>query len=614
MEKEKKRRSHFSRKNLIGLSILFFYLLMVLFVGLAIDGQANIMADNNPIMKFSLALGFSKINGSTPAWVLEILVLIYLFLMVAALLFEGRMAKYYDGHVWTKKWVLTYGITIVICVALSLGIGCAAQYPYASIDFHNSFLFVFESMWIAFLLYFVFAMFIVAIVTLWTNVKNYGKPLRLISREIEEEEATEQEPETPEKVVERSELAESFGESQSITSLAHVNTTVGAAGTPVFASTATVEGNDLKISDKEKVFPGLCKIDYDEASPVETHYDDSLTLKELVTGFRNYLAKTQKLYFEETTIRSFIAGLAASRLLILEGLSGTGKSSLARYFSEYIGERSFFEPVQATWRDRTSLLGYYNDFSSSYHETEFLKRLYAATYRPHDINVMVLDEVNISRIEYYFADFLSILEYPLGEQKLKILELPYGFDAPTHLEEGILQIAEPTWFIGTANKDDSTFTITDKVYDRAITISFDERNEPFEVAGEVKKVALSYDHLQDLFAKAEANPALAFSSEDYAKFKGLIDFAYDKFDLAIGNRILHQIELLVPVYVEAGGKKEEALDFMFDHKVLSKLEGHYEDYVRSGLLQLEEVITKTYGDKAFMETREHLARLVKKLS
>ena len=93
---------------------------------------------------------------------------------------------------------------------------------------------------------------------------------------------------------------------------------------------------------------------------------------------------------------------------------------------------------------------------------------------------MVLDEMNISRVEYYFADFLSIMEYPEDEWVLKIMQLPYNFEAPNHLEDGNLAISNTTWFIGTANKDDSTYTITDKVYDRAIVISFNERNKKID--------------------------------------------------------------------------------------------------------------------------------------
>ena len=337
------------------------------------------------------------------------------------------------------------------------------------------------------------------------------------------------------------------------------------------------------------------------------------SLEELCNNFRLYLAKQEGLYFDIETIRAFISGLAASRLIILEGLSGTGKSSLARYFSDFIGEESYFEAVQATWRDRSSVLGYYNDFSKSYNETEFLKRMYKYTYRKNHINIMVLDEVNISRVEYYFADFLSILEYPVDKWKLKIMQLPYQFDAPVHLEDGILQIPSNTWFIATANKDDSTFTITDKVYDRAITISFDDRNEEFKVNQEVKPIKLSYNGLRVLFRNALAIKENALNAEDKRKFKLITDFIFDTFDLTFGNRINTQIDLLVPIYVSCGGSKESALDFMLSRKVISKLQGRFEDYIKQGLIDLRNLISKTYGKDAFPLTNREINKLIKKL-
>ena len=226
---------------------------------------------------------------------------------------------------------------------------------------------------------------------------------------------------------------------------------------------------------------------------------------------------------------------------------------------------------------------------------------------------MVLDELNISRVEYYFADFLSILEYPIDQWKLKIMQLPYDFEAPMHLDNGVLEISPTTWFIGTANKDDSTYTITDKVYDRAITISFDDRNEVFDVEGDVKKIKLSYNKLTELFNEAIDKKANQFNKDDYAKFKKLTDFTYDTFDITFGNRILHQIELLVPVYVECGGKKEEALDFMFARKIIYKLNGRFEDYIKNGLNELLRLIDETYGKDSFLNTRHEISRLLRKL-
>lgn len=181
------------------------------------------------------------------------------------------------------------------------------------------------------------------------------------------------------------------------------------------------------------------------------------------------LAKDNKnpLYYDERTIRTFIAGFASSRLMILEGLSGTGKSSLPRAFADFMGSHTIEVPVQSSWKDRNDLLGFYNDFKKQYKETEFLKALYTATSDPNNIYVIVLDEMNLSRIEYYFADLLSVLEKPdVEDWKIELISdyasITQNQDAwPRLISEGKLQISDNTWFVGTANKDDSTFIITD---------------------------------------------------------------------------------------------------------------------------------------------------------
>ena len=606
-------KTHFTRKNLIFLGLLFFFCLCCFIAAVGCDND-GMMKEGNPIQSIGQGFGFPLINGSVQAYVLTLLFLIYVLFFAAAFIYEMRLAKYYENRIWSKKWSIIYGSTFLISLVLWLAIGLSAQYPYHAEMIGNSFLFLVQSVVVGFVIYILLASIIGAIVLLYINFKNIDKPFRFFSNKadlaMEEEDIKEEQ----EHLEEQDNLASTFNDQQ-----------VDANGNPITNNVGGVNANGLSvvgnnkeeqevISDKEKVFPGLCSIDYlMERNEVTPNFDNDVNLVELCEEFRKYLAKNEGLYFDMETIRSFISGLAASRLIILEGLSGTGKSSLARYFSDFIGEKSYFEAVQATWRDRTSILGYFNDFSKTYNETEFLKRLYEATYLPHNINVMVLDELNISRVEYYFADFLSILEYPLDQWKLKIMQLPYDFEAPMHLDNGVLNISPTTWFIGTANKDDSTYTITDKVYDRAITISFDDRNEPFEVEGEVKKIRLSYDKLISLFKDAQSKKENQFLKEDYLKFKKLTDFTYDTFDITFGNRILHQIELLVPVYVACGGKKEEALDFIFARKIIYKLNGRFEDYIKNGLNELLKLIEETYGKDSFINTKHEISRLLRKL-
>lgn len=591
-----KKRTHYSRKDWVFLSLVILYALLTIACGACLDATGALMKTTNPIAKFARLLGFVSINGSGPAWILLIVMVLYFVLGVGAILFEFRMAEFYDHRFWNKKWATVYGVTVLIVLVLAFGIGCAAQYPFTAEYFRNSFLFLGEAALMSLLIYAVLGLFVGSVVVLILNLK---APKHEDKKTPEEENDDEAEKEEEKK--DPSSLASSFGD-------VSPRAAAGLMQQYDEKAAALAKAN----FDKEKVFPGLSKIDYEEAGLPSASFADAGTLESISVGFRNYLAKDLKLYFSLSSIRAFIAGLHASRLLILQGLSGTGKSSLARYWSEYIGEESFFEPVQATWRDRSSLLGYFNDFSSSYHETEFLKRLYRASYESRRQNVMVLDELNISRIEYYFADFLSILEYPSEQWRMKILELPVNAEPPAHLEDGILLIPANTWFIGTANTDDSTFTITDKVVDRAILIDFDERNEPFEVKDAAEKTSLSYDYLQTLFAQAEAKEDYAFTNADYLKFKELLDYIDERFSVAIGNRIFHQISLFVPVYMATGGSKEEALDFMFAEKVVSKLKGRYEDYMKKGLSELESLIAKLYGP-SFVQSKAAIERILKKL-
>lgn len=299
--------------------------------------------------------------------------------------------------------------------------------------------------------------------------------------------------------------------------------------------------------------------------------------------------------------------------MILEGLSGTGKSTLPRLFSDFVGNKVFYAPVQATWRDRTDLVGYYSEFTNEYKETDFLKRLYEASFRDKEINMMVLDEMNISRIEYYFADFLSILEYPSQDWLIKVMQIKDGQPQPANFVDGNVRIPLNTWFIGTANTDDSTFTITDKVYDRAIVLDFLKINEPFEMNYNSEETHISSEQLLKMFDEAKANENNRLSKEDKEKFKKLCDFVLDTFNVTFGNRIMNQIENFVPVYVALGGTKNEALDFIFSRKVMRKLQGKYDEYVKDGLTKMTRFINSLYGKDQLPYTEEAITELRKKL-
>ena len=346
--------------------------------------------------------------------------------------------------------------------------------------------------------------------------------------------------------------------------------------------------------------------------PVEETVEEDITLSDFVLRFQSHAINHYKVYYELPLLRSFIAGLSSTRLIILEGLSGTGKSLLPRMFSRFTGSTARFSPVQATWRDKTDVLGFFSEFTKTFKITDFLCHLYESSY-VDETTLMVLDEMNLSRIEYYFADFLSILEYPQEEWKIKVYEPEIGQKLPKKLTGGYVTIPANTWFIGTANTDDSTFTITDKVYDRAITLDFRERISPIKSDYKSDPISITAEKLQQLFAEAQENEALRLNEEETDKFLIICDFMRDAFDIRFGNRIMVQINQFVPVYVALGGTKEEALDFMFSSKVMRKLNGMFEDYVKDELVTLKKLLADTYGKGTFVETERIIAKILKRL-
>ena len=116
-----------------------------------------------------------------------------------------------------------------------------------------------------------------------------------------------------------------------------------------------------------------------------------------------------------------------------------------------------------------------------------------------------------------------------------------------------------------------------------------------------------------LFKDASAIEENHLTKEDLQKFNAVTDYIYEEFDVAFGNRILNQIETIVPLYIALGGKKEEILDFMLTRKVLCKLEGRFEDFVKPALKNLLVLLDKTYGKGDFPNSAAYINKLIKKL-
>jgi energy-coupling factor transporter ATP-binding protein EcfA2 len=114
--------------------------------------------------------------------------------------------------------------------------------------------------------------------------------------------------------------------------------------------------------------------------------------------------------FSQAQLRDFLALMRCHDLVVLAGDSGSGKTSLVRAVATAVGGRCTVIPVKPNWTGPEDLLGYYNPIERSYHPTPFLQALQAAEREPEILHFICLDEMNLARVEHYFADFLSLLE------------------------------------------------------------------------------------------------------------------------------------------------------------------------------------------------------------
>ena len=334
---------------------------------------------------------------------------------------------------------------------------------------------------------------------------------------------------------------------------------------------------------------------------------EDLSLEELCNSFRNFAASKLGLYYTIDIVREVFAGMATSKLIILEGISGTGKTSLAYAMGKFFSFDSALIPVQPSWKDRSELLGYYNEFTKKFNESEFLKALYVATYRK-DLDVIVLDEMNLARIEYYFAEFLSVMEMRDKENWVVDLIPTSDENDPKHIVDGKLTIPQNVIFFGTANNDDSTFTISDKVYDRAVSLFFDDKGRPFEAENQ-EPISIPYSQLENLYS--EAKKQFQISEQMLKKFEDLDNFVIRKFKLAFGNRIMKQLDTFVPTYVACGGTEHEAFDFMFANKILKKFESLNIAFLKEELEELTNYLDKLFGKGKFPRSQEYIKTLLK---
>jgi hypothetical protein len=174
------------------------------------------------------------------------------------------------------------------------------------------------------------------------------------------------------------------------------------------------------------------------------------------------------LVLADDTVRRYHLSLQTRGFVILAGVSGSGKTWLAEAYADAMGGELLVVPVAPNWTTNEDLLGYLNPLNDHYYDTDFSLFLRAASNewdasrrdgRQPIPYYLVLDEMNLARVEYYFAKFLSAMERRARDR-----------DAPLELsprERDHVLLPQNLYMTGTVNIDETTFGFADKVYDRA---------------------------------------------------------------------------------------------------------------------------------------------------
>ena len=377
---------------------------------------------------------------------------------------------------------------------------------------------------------------------------------------------------------------------------------------PDESDTETASEEDGAIDTNTEIrFPKLYEVDERYKDYKVQNYNNAFELPELVELFRNFAASQLRLYYTSDMIRLFISALASTKLVILQGISGTGKTSLAYAWGKFLKHDSCIASVQPSWRDRTELFGYFNEFTKKFNETEVLKEMYIAGYTD-DVYTVILDEMNISRVEYYFAEMLSILEMPNKDEWIvEIVPSAWKSD-PVHLMEGKLKIPPNMWYIGTINNDDSTFMVTDKVYDRAMPIDINDKGQVFEPI-DTPAQDINYSYLDRKFQEAINNNPI--HEENLQKIEDMDNYVIQHFRIAFGNRIVAHMRKFVPVFVACGGDEIRGIDYFIARKILRKFEQLNIAYIRDEIDGFVKFLNDNFGEGKMSECIEYLLRLKK---
>lgn len=294
--------------------------------------------------------------------------------------------------------------------------------------------------------------------------------------------------------------------------------------------------------------------------------------------------------YDEKLLKNFYLSLKSKPFVLLAGTSGTGKTRLVRLFAEAIGAygsgRYKQIAVKPDWSDSMDLFGHVN-LDNKFVPGAIIEFIKKAADDPDKLPyILCLDEMNLARVEYYFSDFLSIMETrDWVEDEIVtdnlVPKICYSGDEDAEKLYSNLMIPENLYIIGTVNMDETTFPFSKKVLDRANTIEFSyvDFNLPESISpNEAEVIEVKNDFLRAKYLKLRMDcidkwDAVKKLNEDITKINSVLE----KSDSHFGYRMRDEI-IFYMLYNDEFGllDEKEAFDNQIMQKILPRIQGSAE--------------------------------------
>lgn len=299
--------------------------------------------------------------------------------------------------------------------------------------------------------------------------------------------------------------------------------------------------------------------------------------------------KNEKLIYREKDILNFHTAMKSSNLVILSGMSGTGKSKLVQAYAEALNLKDEFKfiPVSPSWTDDSDIIGYADTLNMIYRPDDhgLIETLLNAKEEPSKLHIICFDEMNLARIEHYFSQFLSLLESGVENRKLRLYNKELGaklYNSSKYKYE--IPIGKNVYFVGTVNVDDTTYHFSNKVLDRANLITL--KVMPFKDLVNISKTEKVNTLAEDAYNVEYVDKF--YNSNKFIELEdNVIEFLQKLHNLlleinsqsGIGPRVIRQIDSYIKNLPKNDGilNEQEALDLQIVQRILSKVRGSREE-------------------------------------